>query len=103
MNSPTLIIFEGLENTNKNLQIEKLKNSILFYNPNTIFTDYEWNNPAGNSNEEMVISYQDLIKEKYENFKLESNPNSIHIWNKSYLREYVYGRLHQWIHSEELS
>lgn len=93
MNLPTLIIFEGLENTNKSIQIQKLKDSILFYNPNTIFTDYEWTEPLGNSDSEKISYTEDLIQSKYETFKNESNPNTIHIWNKSYLREYVYGQI----------
>jgi hypothetical protein len=93
MSLPTLIIFEGLENTNKNIQIQKLKDSILFYNKDSVFKEYEWVEPLGNSDEENILDYENLIKVKYENFKNESNSNTIHIWNKSYLREYVYGQI----------
>jgi hypothetical protein len=94
-NSPALIIFEGLDNTGKDTQINKLKDSILFYNPNFTFTEYHWQPPVGNTDEEKITYYSDLIKKQFELFKNESNPNNIHIWNRSHLGEYVYGQLYR--------
>jgi len=88
-----LFIFEGMDNTGKDTQIELLKKTIQ-YSLNKDIKEYHWVGPDKNlSDKEKVNQYILLMEDKFNEYL--NNSNSITIWNRSHLGEYVYGQLYR--------